>query len=231
MLIPFSGLSVWVWSPKIVALHLGSVVVMAITAIAVFELFEHGTASAVTTAQATSPLPAAAAVAVLLPTSLEWGEVVAAIVVVGGVLWALSDSFGQLSARRANVVVATASIGGGLLTVLSGSMAAEGVGVVEVYSVRTALAAAIFMAAIPPRDIPRSVLPLLIVRSAFVSAGFALTILGVQIGSPTVLQAMLALIPLFVLSWEMLRCHRPPSRRLLTAALLALLGVLMTVLV
>ena len=130
--------------------------------------------------------------------------------VVAGVLWALSDSFGTLGRKRAIATATAAAGGGGLTTVMSRLLADVGVGLAGTYVTRTAIAAVIFTLAIPPRDIPRQEIPLLAVRALFITAGFTFAIIGVQRGSPTVIQTMVALTPLFVLSWEVLKRRRPP---------------------
>ena len=86
MLLPLAPFEDWVWTSQVIALHLVTVVVMGFTAITVFDLFERGAASAVVTAQATSPLPAAVAVAILVPDEFRTIELLAALVVVAGVL-------------------------------------------------------------------------------------------------------------------------------------------------
>lgn len=227
-LVPFED---WVWSGKIVAFHLITVGIMVFTALAVFDLYDHGSASAVVTAQATSPLPAALAVAVLVPASFRLIELAAALAVVGGVLWALSDSFGGLERKRAIVTVAVAAVGGGLTTVMSRLLADQGVGLAGTYVTRTVIAAVLFTLVIPPRDIPRREIPMLAVRALFITAGFAFAIVGVQHGSPTVIQTMVALTPFFVLTWETLRARRTPPPRLLFAAALAAVGVAVIIIV
>ena len=107
----------------------------------------------------------------------------------------------------------------------------EGVGLAGTYVTRTLIAAVIFTIAYPPRDIPRREVPLLLVRALFITGGFAFAIIGVQRGSPTVVQTMLAMTPFLVLSWETLRVRRAPPRRLLFAATLAVVGVALIVIV
>lgn len=151
VVLPFAPFAAWIWSPAIVALHLASVGLIVLTALSVWDLYDHGAASATVTAQSISPLPAALAVAVLLPGTLEPLQVVAAVVVVFGVLGALSNAFGPLGAVRSVLTVLVAAVGTGLVTVMGRLLADQGVGVVEAYVVRTALAAAIFLVGWPPR--------------------------------------------------------------------------------
>ena len=70
------------------------------------------------------------------------------------VLVALRDAFGPLGRAWQLLRVLGAACGAGLLTVVTRMLGDEGVGVVETYVVRTALAAAVFIALFPPRDIP-----------------------------------------------------------------------------
>lgn len=231
ILLPLAPFEDWVWTSRVIILHSITVVVMIFTALAAFALFERGAASAVVTAQATSPLPAALAVAVLLPETFREAELVAAVVVVAGVLWALSGSFEGFRPARAIGIITIASIGGGLTTVLSRLVVDEGVGLAGTYVTRTAIAALLFTVAFPPHDIPRTEAPLLLVRALFVTGGFAFSIIGVQRGSPTVIQTMVALTPFLVLGWETVRARRAPEPRLLLAATLAVVGVALIVIV
>ena len=96
VLLPFAPFATWVWSPAIVLLHLVSVALMVVTAICVWDLLDHGAASATTTATAMSPIPAVLAAAILLPGTVDPLQIVAAVVVVGGVLYALADAFSGL---------------------------------------------------------------------------------------------------------------------------------------
>ena len=56
ILLPFAPFSTWTWSAWIVVLHLVSVALMVITAIAVWDLFDAGAASSTTTASALAPI-------------------------------------------------------------------------------------------------------------------------------------------------------------------------------
>ncbi len=119
VLLPFAPFVPWVWTPTIVGLHLLSVALMVGTAICVWDLLDHGAASATTTATAMSPIPAALAVAVLLPGAVEPIHVVAAVVVVAGVLLALADAFSSLDRWGRTWRILGAATGSGLLTVMS----------------------------------------------------------------------------------------------------------------
>jgi drug/metabolite transporter (DMT)-like permease len=141
------------------------------------------------------------------------------------VLVALRDAFAPLGRRGTLLRVLGAACGTGLLTVVTRLLGDEGVGVVETYVVRTSLAAVLFIAVLPPRDIPLRAGPRLFGRALVVTTYFVLVILAAQQGSPVVVQTCLATTPLIVLAWESWRArHRPPAR-ILGAAVLVVIGV------
>jgi drug/metabolite transporter (DMT)-like permease len=230
VLLPFAPFVAWVWSGEIVLLHLVSVALMVVTAICVWDLFDHGAASATTTATAMSPIPAAIAAAVLLPGTISALQVVAAVVVVAGVLYALADAFSGLDRWGRSWRIVGAAVGTGLLTVVSRLQGDLGVGVVETYVVRTALAAVVCLALFRPRDVPRGDLPRLMGRSVIVTAYFVFVILGAQAGSPLVVQTLVATTPLFVLLIESVRQGAAPPLRAVMAGLVVLVGVVLILL-
>ena len=225
LLAPFAPFQDWTWSATIVALHLVSVGLLILTSLAIWDLYDHGSAAATVTAQSISPLPAALAVAVVLPGTLEPVQVVAALVVVLAVLIGLSDSFGALGRGRTMLTVLVAAAGTGLVTVVGRLLADLDVSVVEAYVVRTSLAALVFYLFVPPRDVPLRALPGMLPRAAFITAHFVFILIGVQDGNPAVVQTAVATAPLFSIGYEMARSGRRPSGRLLLAATLAVIGV------
>lgn len=225
LVLPMAPFVEWTWSAHIVALHAISVLLLVVTALAIWDLYDHGSAAATVTAQSISPLPAALAVAILLPGTLEPAQVVAAVVVVLAVLLGLSDSFGALSRRRSMVTVLIAAVGTGLVTVVGRLLADLDVGVVETYLVRAGFAALICSVLVPPRDVPLRALPGMIPRAAFITAHFLFILIGVQGGNPAVVQTAVATAPLFSLGLEAAITHRRPSGRLIAAACLATAGV------
>lgn len=225
LVLPMAPFVEWTWSAHIVALHAISVLLLVVTALAIWDLYDHGSAAATVTAQSISPLPAALAVAILLPGTLEPAQVVAAVVVVLAVLLGLSDSFGALGRRRSMVTVLIAAVGTGLVTVIGRLLADLDVGVVETYLVRAGFAALICSVLVPPRDVPLRALPGMIPRAAFITAHFLFILIGVQGGNPAVVQTAVATAPLFSLGLEAAITHRRPSGRLIAAACLATAGV------
>lgn len=224
---PFVG---WRWSGEIVALHLVSGGLLVATALAIWDMYDHGSAAATVTAQSISPLPAMVAVAVLLPGTLEPYQVVAAVAIVLGVLLALSDAFETLGRRRSVMTILVAAIGTGLVTVVGRLLADRGVGVVETYLVRTALASLACLFLVPPRDVPLRDVPRMIPRATFITAHFLLVLVGVQGGNPAVVQTAVATAPLFGLGWEVLATRHRPSSRVMVAAVVAIVGVAVIVL-
>lgn len=225
VLLPLAPFAAWAWSPHIVVLHVASVAFMVLTAICVWDLLDHGAASATTTATAMSPIPATLAAAIVLPGVVVAAHIVAAVVVVSGVLLALAGAFSGLGRWARSWRIVGAATGTGVLTVLSRLLGDEGVGVVETYVVRTALAAVVCIALFPPREVAVSDVPRLLGRSVVVTAYFVCVILGAQAGSPVVVQTFVATTPLFVLAVESFRRRSAPPRRAVVAAFVVLAGV------
>lgn len=225
LLLPAAPFVTWTWSPLIVALHLVSGVLLVATALAIWTLYDHGSAAATVTAQSISPLPTIVAVALLLPGTLEPSVVVAAVVVVAGVLLGLAGSFGTLGRRRSAATILVAATGTGLVTVMGRLLADQGVGVVEAYVVRTALAASAALVLVRPRDVPIRALPRMLPRAAFISAHFVLILVGVQDGNPAVVQTAVATAPLVSLLAESAMTRAVPPLPVVGAAALAVIGV------
>ena len=225
LVLPAAPFVDWTWSAEIVVLHLISVALLVMTSLAIWDLYDHGSAAATVTAQSISPLPAAMAVAFLLPGTLEPAQAVAAVMVVLAVLLGLSDAFGALGRRRGMLTVIVAAVGTGLVTVMGRLLADRDVGVVEAYLVRAALAAVVCSLLVPPRDVPLRALPGMLPRAAFITAHFLLILVGVQDGNPAVVQTAVATAPLWSLGIQAARTRRPPSARLIAAAALATIGV------
>jgi drug/metabolite transporter (DMT)-like permease len=225
LVLPAAPFVEWTWSAEIVVMHLISVGLLVMTSLAIWDLYDHGSAAATVTAQSISPLPAAMAVALLLPGTLEPAQAVAAVVVVLAVLLGLSDSFGALGRRRSMVTVLVAAVGTGLVTVMGRLLADRDVGVVEAYLVRAGLAAIVCSLLVPPRDVPLRALPGMLPRAAFITLHFVLILVAVQDGNPAVVQTAVATAPLWSLGIQAVVTRRRPSLRLMAAAVLATVGV------
>ncbi|MFN8520080.1 MAG: EamA family transporter [Chloroflexota bacterium] len=230
VLLPFAPFVPWHWEPPVLLLHGVSTAIMVVTSIAIWDMFDRGAASSTTTAAALSPVAAVVWAAILLPGTFGPNQVVAALVVTGGVLWALAGAFGQVGRWWVLWRVLATAIGQGLLVVVTRMQADLGVGVVETYVVRCAMAAVITIAMFPPRDVPWSSAPRLAGRSLLITASYVLVILGVQQGSPVVVQTLVATTPLLVLAVEAMRARRRPPVRTMAAALLVMGGVVVILL-
>jgi drug/metabolite transporter (DMT)-like permease len=226
LVLPAAPFVTWHVSGRILLLHALSVLTMAVSVLFIFELFVYGTASATTVPIALSPLPAAAASALLGLGTLSPLQALACGAVVGAVLIALPGAFVGMGRGRALAAVAMAALGNALVTVLSRLLADEGAGTIEIYLVRTAACAAIFLVAAPPRGVPARTAPLLTLRAVFITAQFVLIIEAVRRGSPAVVQTLVATAPLLALALESARRPRlRPSGRVLGSALVVLAGV------
>jgi drug/metabolite transporter (DMT)-like permease len=227
LLLPFAFFVEWHLSPTIVALHLLSVLMLVGSSIPIWDLFDAGAASATLTAQALSPLAAVLGTALLIPGAVSTPQVIAAVLVVVGVTWALRDAFAGLGRRGAVVRIVIAATGVGMLTVLTRMLADAGVGVVETYVARTGIGAILMLLAIPPRGIPFSATPRLLVRSVTVTIYFMLIIVAVRDGSPVVVQTMVSVAPLLTLAWESVRSRRLPAPQAFVGAVLVTVGVVL----
>lgn len=227
LMLPFAPFVGWRWSPEILALHVVSAVLLVASSVPVWDMFDAGAASATSTAQALSPIAAAVGAAVLIPGSVSAVQLIAAVVVVVGVIWTLRDAFGRLGRRGSVVRIVITATGVGLLTVMTRVLADEGVGVVETYVVRTGLGAAALLVLIPPRGVTVDAIPRLLIRSVAVTSYFALVIFAVQRGSPVVVQTIIAITPLLTIGYESLRDRSWPAARGLAGAALVAVGVAM----
>ncbi|MFN0156092.1 MAG: EamA family transporter [Gaiella sp.] len=228
LLAPFLPLGSWRWSGEIMWLHLASAGCIVAVSACVFFLFVHGSAAAVSFGTALSPIGAVLFSAVLLTGSLTWAQVVGAVVVTAAVAFAVGDAFGVARGRAAAAVLVNAVLGG-LLTVLTKLLTDRGVGLPEIYVSRTLLAGAIWLVAVPPRDLPRRAVPALVGRSALQSAYFVLVIAAVARGTPTTVQTIAATTPLFLLLGIAARRRERPSPRLLAASVAVVAGVSLAV--
>ena len=212
-------------SLHVAAVLCASVAVMIVTAVAIFELFAEGSATAVTAGTAVSPLAALLFSALLLPAGAPTAEIVAAAIVASAVLFALTDSFAELTRGHAASLLGISAAGNGLLTVLGKELVDAGAGVVEIYLVRTSIAAIVLTALFPPRDLPVRELPRMAARASAITVSFLLILVGLQHGSATSVQTTVATAPLMLVAAELVFRRRRPSGRVVLASVCALAGV------
>ncbi len=197
LVLPSAPFVSWVWTPTVIALHIGTTVALVASSVAIWDMYDHGGAAPTVTAQSVAPLPAAVLAGVLIPGSVGPAQAIAAVVVVAGVLFALRDAFGALGRRRTAVSILIAAIGSGVITVFARLLSDKGAGVVEAYVVRTALAAIVCAFLFPPRDIPWREVPRMTPRALAITIHLVLNLMGVQRGNPAVVQTVVATGPLF----------------------------------
>jgi uncharacterized membrane protein len=148
--------------------------------------------------------------------------VVGAIVVMVGALVPLRREFDGLSSGLTIALLAFLGLAEGTVTVLTASLALQGVGLPEIYIVRTVVAGVIFTALFPPKDLHWSDLKPLSTRAVFVTAGYVFTILGVRDGDVVPVQSLWATAPLLVIFLEWMRYRvRPHTGALVGAAVVA----------
>jgi drug/metabolite transporter (DMT)-like permease len=225
LVVPFLPFVRWHVSWAVALLHLASVTALVVGSWCIFELFVHGSASAVAVGQAMAPIPAVVFTALLLATPVTSAQAVAAGIVSLAVLAAVGGSFGRLRPSYAIALVALAASLNGLLVVLTKMLTDRGLGVAEIYFVRTAVSAAIWVAIALPREIPRHALPQLFTRSSFQTGYFVLIILALQRGSPATVQTLAATTPLMLLVATFLVRRRALPARLVFASCAVVLGV------
>lgn len=215
----------WASTPQAWALHAVEAVLLVIGSWAVWDLFDHGAASATVTAQSLSPIPAVVAAYVLLPGTAGPVDAAGAAIVVAGVLLALRNAFGALGGIRRWGTVALAAGTAGTMSVTSRLLADLGVGVLPTYFVRTSAAAVVAWAVFWPHDVPFRQVPQLAARAAVVTAHFLAVLGAVRLGSPAVVQAVVATSPLLTLALERARRRQAPGRSVLVGTAMVAWGV------
>lgn len=215
----------WHGGSTVLLLQLASAGTLVFSSWCVFQLFVNGSVAAVAVAVAMAPIPAVIFTALLLTTPVTWLQVSGAALVSLAVLAALGGSFGSLHPLRAIALVTVAAGLNGLLIVLTKLLTEHGLGVAEIYVVRTSLAAAVWLALAPPRDIPGRAAPTLIVRSSFQTGYFVLLILAVQRGSPATVQTLAATTPLMLVVSTFAVRRRTLPLRLVFASCVVVLGI------
>jgi drug/metabolite transporter (DMT)-like permease len=192
-----------------------------------FALITRGRASGVAVGQALSPAATLVAAPLLLGTIVTPITAIAALALMLGALIPLRRSFDGIGSGTVVTLLLTMGLCNGLLGVLTAMLAARGVGLPEMYFVRTALAALVFVIIAPPTAVRPRDLPSLAVRSTFVTASFLLTILAIQRGSVVVIQSILATVSLMVIGIEWSRHRSRPDPAIVTGSMVALVGLLL----
>ncbi|MBU6146632.1 MAG: hypothetical protein KGP10_00500 [Actinomycetales bacterium] len=225
VLIPF-GPTWLTFTPGVLLLHAASAVVLCGTTACVFALVVRGRPSGAAVGQALSPAGALLAAPILLGVTVSPLELLGAGVLMAGALIPLRRSF-DLGSTAAIGLLAGLGLGTGGLTVLSAMLFERGAGIAEIYIVRVAVAAVVYLILFWPRDLSRRDLPFLATRSFFITASFLLTIAAVGLGSVILIQSVLATLPLVVLIVEWLRQGSRPQPAVLVGSLIATGGLIL----
>jgi drug/metabolite transporter (DMT)-like permease len=228
LVLPFS-LSVGRWhgSVRVLALHGASIVALLVTSACVFALTARGSATAVALGQAVSPVPALVLAALLLATPIDPVRVGAAGLVTIAVLAPLRHAYGPDRRWQMMALVTVGALSTAVIAVLTKLLLNAGAGLVEIYVIRTAGAAAVALSVFPPRDIPARALPGMLVRAASVTAFYMLSIAALAHGDPAAVQATVATTPLFLAGAAALRARRRPDAALTVAVLAAPVSIVL----
>ena len=216
------------WHPptvEILLLHAASTVLLIAGAACVFLLITRGRASSVSVGRAVSPVSVLLIAPILIGTVESTLLVVGAVVVMIGALVPLRREFDGLSSGVTIGLLAFLGLAEGTVTVLTAALALEGVGLPEIYIVRTVIAGVFFTALFPPRDLHLADLKPLSTRAVFVTAGYVFTILGVREGDVVPVQSLWATAPLLVIFLEWLRYRVRPHTGAVIGAVVVAIGV------
>lgn len=215
----------WHATPHVLALDAASIAVLLASTAAVFSLLSHGSATSVSLVQALAPLPAVLLSASLLSAAIDPLRVGAAVVLTLAVVTPLRGAFATLNAGRVAALVVVGAVTTAMLTILTKLLLQDGLGMVEIYVVRTAGAAIAALAFAPPRGIPPRALPGLALRAAAMTAFFLLSIAALAGGDAATVQATVATTPLMLALVGTVAVRRLPPRALLLATVAAPLSI------
>jgi len=224
-LIPF-GPAWHTFEPAILAIHLASVAVLCASTACMFALITRGRASGVAVGQALSPAATLIAAPLLLGVLITPLTVIGATALMLGALIPLRRSFEGIGSASVVGILLVMGLCNGMVGVLTAMLAVRGVGLPETYVVRAALAAVVFVAIFPPKNLRGHDVPALAIRAAFVTASFVLTILAIQRGNVIVIQSILATVPLMVIGLEWIRHRSKPDHGIVVGSLIAFVGLL-----
>lgn len=212
-------------SLRIVTLHAASTILLMAGAACVFLLITRGRASSVSVGRAVSPISVLVAAPLLLGTVESPVLIFGAIVVMIGALVPLRHEFEGLNSSLTLGILIFLGLAEGMVTVLTAMLSLEGVGLPEIYLVRTVIAGVIFTAMFPPRALKPADLKPLSVRALFVTGGYVFLILGVRDGDVVPVQSLWATAPLIVILLEWLRHRDRPQPGALVGSMVVAVGV------
>jgi drug/metabolite transporter (DMT)-like permease len=215
----------WHLDGRVLALHGASIAVLLASTACVFGLMSHGSATSVALVQALSPLPAVLLAGALLATAVDPVRVLAAVVLTLAVVVPLRGAFATLSGPRAAVLVVAGAVTTAALTVLTKMLLDEGLGMIEIYAVRTGVAGLIAVAVFWPRTIGARALPGLALRAAAMTVFFLLAIAALAHGDAATVQATVATTPLILAVSAAVRWRAAPAPSVVVAVVAAPLAI------
>ncbi len=216
----------WIlWTPRVLTLHIASSMLLIAGAGCVFLLIARGRASSVSVGRAVSPVAVLIAAPLLLGSVGSPLLVVGAIIVMIGALAPLRREFVGLGPGVSLFILIFLGLSEGVLTVLTAMLALDGVGLPEIYIVRTLAAGIFFTAIFLPRGLRPRDLKALTVRAIFVTGGYVFLILGVRDGDVLPVQSLWATAPLLTILLEWWRYRIRPHKGAIIGAVVVAAGV------
>lgn len=214
-------------TPQIFVLHLVSTILLIAGAACVFLLITRGRASSVSVGRAVSPIAVLIAGPILLGNIESPVLILGAIIVMFGALLPLRKGFEGISSGTTVAILVFLGFAEGTVTVLTAMLSLQGVGLPEIYIVRTIIAGVFFTLLVLPRDLKLADLKPLTTRAVFVTGGYLFTILGVRDGDVVPVQALWATAPLLVILMEWIINRERPQIGALTGAIVVSVGVVL----
>ena len=211
---------------EIFLLHTFSTILLIAGAACVFLLITRGRASSVSVGRAVSPVAVLIAGPILLGNTESPALIIGAIIVMLGALLPLRKGFEGISSGVTLGILIFLGFAEGTVTVLTAMLALQGVGLPEIYIVRTLIAGIFFTLLVIPRDLKLTDFKPLTVRAVFVTGGYLFTILGVRDGDVVPVQALWATAPMLVILLEWIRLREKPQIGAMVGSVVVAVGVL-----
>lgn len=222
--IPFGP--AWVtFTPGIAQLHIASTLLLITSSACVFTLITRGRASSVSVGRAVSPIAVLITAPILIGGTQSPVLIIGAIVIMLGALIPLRKEFLGLNSTTTILLLVALGLSEGLVTVFTAMMATQGVGLPEIYILRTLTAGLFFTILVPPRDLRLPDLKPLSLRAVFVTGGYVFSILGVRDGDVVPVQSLWATAPLITILLEWVTYRVRPQLGALIGGVIVALGV------
>jgi len=215
--LPLIFFETWIFSSKIMFLHILGAFIGSIATIMALDLYDFGQAPAIATAEALSPFGTILGSIILLPTLAEQTPVIPVLLIVFGVIFLIESSF-ENKLDYLFYKIGSLAIAEGLFTVIARVLANENVGIVQNYFFRVLIISIIFCRSYSKKIQPNILLwkndGLLIIKRAFTnSVHFLFVIFGSSYGIPVITQTISSTSPIFLhLHFYLFERKVPPWR-------------------